>query len=276
MREWQVYVDPNFPNTVAGALRLLPEVHSPQLNVTRSILVHLPPTYHQDTEKRYPVIYMHDGENLFDFELAQGDEWGVDETLFQLVEEGLEALVVGIPSNQQRLDEYSPFVDEKYGGGKGEAYLAYIVEVVKPIVDEDFRTLPQRATTGIIGSSMGGLISLYSFFHPSQVFGFVGVFSPALWFANQAMMDYVRNLAHIPDGKIYLDTGQHELPDSAEASAQHTQLVRDFGQLLLEKGFIQGQSLLYHEDEHGTHSEQDWARRLPDALRFLLASAMQG
>src|SRR5688572_25830378 len=140
MREWQEYSKPTYPNTVAGLLRLLPEVYSPQLDNVRSLLVYLPASYHADTERHYPVIYVHDGQNLFDREAAFRDEWRIDETLLELADEGVEAIIVGIPGNEQRLDEYSPFVDRENGGGKGDAYLAFIVETVKPLVDKDFRT----------------------------------------------------------------------------------------------------------------------------------------
>ncbi|MBC8170305.1 MAG: alpha/beta hydrolase [Anaerolineae bacterium] len=273
VREWQDYLNPDYPNTVAGSLRLLPIIHSPQLDNVRSILVHLPPSYHTDADRHYPVIYMHDGQNLFDQHLAFSDEWQVDETLLQLAEEGLEAIVVGIPTNDERLHEYSPFVDENYGGGKGLAYLEFISHTIKPIIDEDFRTQPQRSTTGILGSSMGGLISLYGFLHSAQVFGFVGAFSPAIWFADKALFAEFESLAQLPEGKIYLDMGHQEVsehPEARQKSEQYTQLVRQFRDSLVAKGYSEGDNLMYREDEAGTHKEQAWARRLPDALRFLI------
>lgn len=273
MTHWQDYKDSEHPNTVAGALRLLPELYSPQLGNLRSILVHLPPSYHSDTDKRYPVVYMQDGENLFDQQVAFGDEWNVDETLYQLVNEGLEVIVVGIPSRDERLDEYSPFFDQSYGGGKGDAYLAFIVETVKPIIDADFRTQPQRSTTGILGSSMGGLISLYGYLTFSQVFGFVGILSPAIWFADNAMFAYLEGIQQLPKGKVYIDVGQQEVsdePDADNQSAQYAELVHKLRDYFIDGGYSLGENLMFVEDEFGTHSEQDWARRLPDALRFLI------
>lgn len=267
MREWQIYTA---SDAVAGSLRLLPEVYSPQLDNVRSILVHLPPSYHSEVDRRYPVLYMQDGANLFDQNLAFSDEWQVDETLHQLVHEGIEAIVVGIPTTDARLDEYSPFVDQNHGGGKGEAYLDFVMQTIKPIIDEDFRTLPEQATTGILGSSMGGLISLYAFFRKPEVFGFAGALSPAIWFADHALLHDLDQLEQLPDGKLYFDAGRRELDTAAEKSAQYTLLVRHLRDKLVERGYHEGGNLKYIEDYEGTHSEQDWARRLPDALRFLL------
>jgi predicted alpha/beta superfamily hydrolase len=216
---------------------------------------------------------MQDGQNLFDQQLAFSDEWGVDETLHELAKEGLEAIVVGVPSHDERLHEYSPFVDSTHGGGKGDAYLTFVVETVKPLIDEDFRTQPLRATTGILGSSMGGLISLYAFFHNAQTFGFAGALSPAIWFADNAIFSYLDSIEEPAEGKIYLDIGRQELseqPDARYQSAQYAELVRQLRDRLIAKGYSIGNDLMYVEDAFGTHSEQDWARRLPDALRFLI------
>src|SRR3954469_17512189 len=196
-------------HTVVGTVMVLGGVESPQLGNQRDLLVYLPPSYGQG-DRRYPVIYMHDGQNLFDRATSFGEEWEVDQTLEEVSGEGLETIVVGIPNTGERLDEYSPFHDRKHGqGGNGDAYLDFIVRTVKPVIDRDFRTRPERECTGIAGSSMGGLISLYAFFRRSDVFGFAGVMSPALWFANGAIFDYMSTVAFAP-GRLYLDVGTKE------------------------------------------------------------------
>jgi predicted alpha/beta superfamily hydrolase len=274
MAIWQDYRQLRDEHTVTGHLRLLPEVYSPQLENARDIFVYLPPSYHYDPHRRYPVIYMHDGQNLFDQVMSFSDEWQVDETIQGLAKEGLEAIVVGIPNNDSRLDEYSPFVDENMGGGQGEAYLHFIIETVKPIVDGDFRTLTGRECTGIFGSSMGGLISLYGFFHRPDVFGFAGVMSPALWFASYAIFDDLCGFQASPDGILYLDVGTKELGENNPKSDRYVQTVRGLRDLLGEKGYWEGQNLIYIEAENATHSEYHWAQRLPDALRFLLSKCV--
>jgi predicted alpha/beta superfamily hydrolase len=190
MANWQDYRDIQTGNghTVVGNLKLLTSLKSPQLENQRDILVYLPPSYESES-RRYPVLYLHDGQNLFDAATSFAGEWQVDETMEALSEEGLEAVVVGIPNaGAARLDEYSPFHEENYGGGLGDQYLAFITQAVKPLIDTDYRTLPGREHTGIMGSSMGGLISLYAFFRHPEVFGFAGALSPSFWFAKGAIM----------------------------------------------------------------------------------------
>jgi predicted alpha/beta superfamily hydrolase len=258
MTGWQDYqaVIPHRHHTVVGTLKVLPSVWSPQLNNHRDILVYLPPSY-DATVRPYPVIYMHDGQNLFDRSTGfAGQEWEVDETMESLSKEGLEAIVVGIPHmGASRVQEYNPFPN--FRDGQGERYLDFITDTLKPMIDRDFRTQPEREHTGLIGSSMGGLISLYGFFHRAPVFGFAGVMSPAFWIAGGAIYDDVQSGDFVP-GKIYLDNG------TRESSA------RKMNAILTEKGYAANRDLLYVIEQEGEHHEPAWARRLPDALRFLL------
>jgi len=170
--------------------------------------------------------------------------------------EGLEAIVVGLPhAGGGRLQEYNPFAG--FRGGRGEDYLDFITDTLKPIIDRDFRTKSERAHTGLLGSSMGGLISLYGLFYRSNVFGFAGAMSPALWIAGGAIYNYIQQHDFVP-GKIYLDNG------TRESSA------RKMNALLTEKGYTPGEDLFYVVEPEAEHRESAWARRLPDALRFLL------
>lgn len=266
-------------HTAVGKLRLLSDVWSPQLQNQRDILVYLPPS-HGQPGKRFPVIYMHDGQNLFDSGTGfAGHEWEVDETMEALERVlRLEAIIVGIPNmGEQRVLEYSPFVDNDYGGGQGDTYLDFICDTLKPLIDADFQTRPDRDHTGIAGSSMGGLISLYAFFQRPLVFGFTGVMSPAFWFAEKAIFPYITNAAFSP-GKIYLDSGSNERSSSAN-DPQLAGLARCFCEdsrqmrdLLLQKGYRDEQDVIYVQEQDGIHSEGVWARRLPFALRFLLGA----
>jgi predicted alpha/beta superfamily hydrolase len=265
MAEWQSYPrhDDGRHHTVDGTVKLLPELHSPQLDNTRDILVYLPPSY-DEGGRHYPVIYMHDGQNLFDDATSFSGEWMVDQTLEEAGRtDGLEAIVVGIPNmGAERLNEYSPWNDPRYGGGMGDAYLDFIVHTVRPIIDRDFRTLRDRYGTGIAGSSMGGLISLYGFFRHPEVFGFAGIMSPALWFGRGAIYDYVKQAPYV-SGKIYLDVGTREGPRELVD-------VRRMRDLLCERGYCPGQDLLYVEEKGAAHCEQAWAGRLRQELEFLL------
>ncbi|MGQ0600663.1 MAG: alpha/beta hydrolase [Anaerolineales bacterium] len=256
---WHPYTVQPGHNTVHGNLQVTLNFHSPQLGNQRTVLVYLPPSYH-DSGVRYPVLYMQDGQNLFDATTAFGGvEWQVDETMEQLAAEGLEAIVVGLHhAGNDRLAEYNPFPFGRWVG-RGEQYLDFLVHTVKPMIDSTFNTEPGRQTTGILGSSMGGLISLYAFFRYPHIFGLAGVMSPSLWLAQSAIYDYVRSQPY-SDGKIYLDHG------TREASAKP---MRD---LLREKGYRLRHNLKYVAEKGARHTEWAWAKRLPEALRFLLKS----
>ncbi|HEY2805924.1 MAG TPA: alpha/beta hydrolase-fold protein [Gemmatimonadales bacterium] len=245
-----------------GRLHVLPDVHSPQLGNTRDVLVFTPASYRRSS-KHYPVIYMQDGQNLFDPATSFAGDWGLGEAVAWSARRGYEAIVVGLPNmGNARLDEYSPFVQEGRGGGLGDQYLDFVVDTVKPLVDKQFRTLPDAAHTGIAGSSMGALISQYAFFRRPDVFGFAAALSPAFWFGDAAILDFVRD-ARRSDGRLYLDIGLRE----GEGSVALARRMRD---LLVQKGYHPGDTLRWVEDPGGTHHESDWGRRFRKALPFLL------
>jgi predicted alpha/beta superfamily hydrolase len=208
---WQTYLGTRNgqPHTVHGNLKVLQDVASARLGNRRDILVYLPPSY-EAGGRGYPVFYLHDGQNLFDAATSFAGEWQVDETMEALSQDGVEAIMVGIPNaGKARINEYSPFDTAEFGHGRGDLYLDFIVDQVKPLVDAEFRTLSGPTHTGIMGSSMGGLISLYAFFRRPETFGFAGVMSPALWFARNAIYDTVRHAEHNA-GRLYLDSGTRE------------------------------------------------------------------
>ena len=256
--EWKDY-----PGQVDGTVKVLEGVRSPELGNERDIVVYLPPSYGASA-RRYPVVYMQDGQNLFDPATAFGEEWGVDRTLESASRDGLEAIVVGIPNlGEERLDEYSPWRDRRHdAGGRGGAYAEFLVRTLKPRIDRDFRTLPGREGTGIAGSSMGGLISLYAFFRHPSVFGFAGAMSPALWFGGRSIFPFVSVRPFSP-GRIYLDVGTNE-----GREALHD--VRRMKEVLARKGYVAGRDLLYVVEMGGRHEERAWARRLRRALHFML------
>ena len=252
--------------------RTFTNVWSPQLRNRRTVDVYLPPSYSAGRD-RYPVVYMQDGQNLSDARTAFAGTWELDATLERLADRGIEAIVVGVHhAGAARLAEYSPFPDRRHGGGDGDAYLAFIAETVKPRVDRLFRSRPARESTTMLGSSMGGLISLYAFFRYPSVFGGAGVMSPSLWFGQGAVLDFIHE-ARPPRGRVYLDVGTHE-------GAGTLRDARRLARLLVRQGFKRdkrraanaraAQRLRYVEDTDGRHGEWDWARRLEDALTFLV------
>ncbi len=279
---WHAYGN-DTPHTVVGDLRRLRGLYSPQLDNERDVLVWLPPDYNTST-RRYPVMYMHDAQNLFDAATSYVGEWQVDETMLRLFDEGYAAIIVGLPNmNEKRRIEYSPYDYQLQGQhitGQGAAYIQFIVETVKPLIDTTFRTLSDAAHTGIAGSSMGGLISLYGFCMYPAIFGFCGAFSTAYWFGGDSLLNTVRHHA-TGKGRVYLDVGSREgetlrlwTPDSADLDADYVQGVRQLRDALLQNQYQLGQSLLYVETEGAVHNEGAWAARLPGALRFLLPKSL--
>ncbi|NDJ78893.1 MAG: alpha/beta hydrolase [Chloroflexi bacterium] len=261
-------------HTVTGDVLVCPDVYSPQLDNIRDILVYLPPSYHHST-RSYPVLYMHDGQNLFDERTSFVGEWEADETLDALSDDGIEAIVVGIPNmGDYRLDEYGPRHNPVLNmGGQGEAYLAFVCDTLKPLIDSHFRTRPTREHTGIMGSSMGGLISVYAYSRYSAVFGLCGAMSPAFWFSGEQIFDFVAH-GPLPPGRMYIDVGTQEIPRPGSrdvllglSSARYVADARRMRDLLYARGF---EDLRYVEEEDAIHHESAWARRLPAALRFLL------
>ena len=245
-----------------GAIHVIPGVASPQLGNRRDLLVYAPGSYASGS-RRYPVIYMQDGQNLFDPETSFAGDWGLTGALARASRRGLETIVVAIPNmGTARIDEYTPFVDPKAGGGNGDRYLDYVIETVKPLVDERFRTIPDRAHTGIAGSSLGGLISLYAYLQRPDVFGFTAALSPALWFANGAILRLAEQAPHAA-GRIYFDVGLRE-------GQIHVALARRLRDTLLAKGYAAERELQFVEDRQGQHHESAWGRRFRKALPFLL------
>jgi predicted alpha/beta superfamily hydrolase len=249
-----------------GTVERIDAVYSPELDNERDLLVSLPGGY-SSRDRLYPVIYMHDGQNLFDPATSFSGSWNVDVSMAEASLEGLDAIVVGIPNmGKERLAEYSPF-EHELGEGRGEAYLKFLIDTVKPLIDGRYLTAPDREHTGIVGSSMGGLISLYAFFRHPEVFGFAGVMSPSLWITEAATFSFVEQAPFSP-GKFYLDVGDRE-------GAHHVAKALRLKHLLEEKGYREGRDLMWVEEEIGGHHEVAWARRFRDALPFLLPSVIE-
>ena len=232
----------------------------PQLGRTRRIWLYLPSSYHY-SDQYYPVIYMQDGQNLFDERYAAFGEWDVDGTLMHLEREGFSgAIVVGIDNGSSlRIDEYSPYRNE-HGGGEGDQYADFIVNTLKPYIDSKFRTLHQREHTAIGGSSMGGLISLYAGLKYEYVFGKLLVFSPSLWFSEQIYEFAVHKGIHHPT-KYYFLGGDRESPYMRARIGRMAKTIQ----------------MNAHSDsqvhvvmrEHGDHTESFWRAEFAEACRWL-------
>ncbi len=165
----------------------------------------MPKDYTSST-KKYPVIYMHDAQNLFDAKTAFAGEWNIDEKLDSLT---AQVIVVGIETTDQRMEELTPFVNAKHGGGKANDYLDFIVNTLKPKIDATYRTKTNAKNTIMIGSSLGGLTSFYALLKYPNVFGKAGVFSPSFWFNRDELVDLLKRTKKL-DAKIYFLHGDNE------------------------------------------------------------------
>ena len=252
------------PRRKPGTLQSLGPVVSPELGNIRTVLVYLPPGY-EKSEGRYPVIYMQDGQNLFDPATSFAGDWGLLPGLDGLARRRGVPIVVAVPNmGDERITEYSPFVDSMAGGGKADRYLDFLLGTLKPRIDREFRTVPEREATGLAGSSMGGLVSLYGFFRRPEAFGFSASLSPSLWFADRAIFPFVEAAPYVP-GKIYLDIGTEE----GSASLANARRMRE---LLLAKGYRDGTDLRWVEEAGAGHTEAAWGRRFLAAVPFLLSA----
>ncbi len=252
-------------STAAANVHLLDaDFFMPQLNRSRRILIYLPPDY-ETTQKHYPVLYMHDGQNLFDVATSFAGEWQVDESLNQLHAQGdYGCIVIGIDNGEAlRIDELAPWVNTDYNeGGEGDQYIDFIVETLKPFVDQNYRTLPSRDYTGMMGSSLGALVSQYGIMEHQDVFSKAGIFSPAFWFNDPEIFDHSANTPKTAAMKIYQLAGYPEGNGSVVDDVNHMATV------LLNNGFGSGE--LYkslHQD--GEHSEWFWAREFAAAYLWL-------
>lgn len=182
------------------------EIDAPQLQTKKKIWVYLPLNY-EISNKKYPVIYMHDAQNLFDKDFSFGGEWNIDETLDSLK---AKVIMIGIEhGNEKRLEELTPYKNEKHGGGNADAYLEFIVKTLKPHIDSIYRTKTNTKNTGIWGSSLGGLVSFYATLKYPDVFGKVGCFSPAFWVNKKEIFQKMEDTPKLKT-KIYLLCGDKE------------------------------------------------------------------
>src|SRR5688572_4616110 len=222
-----------------GTLDVIPNVQSPLLGNVRDILVYLPSSYDK-SDRRLPVLYMHDGQNLFDPTTSFAGEWGVDRAMARSPRKGRRAIIVGIPNmGVERMREYSPFYEARHGGGAADDYLDFLTQTVTPLIDGRYRTLPDREPTGIRGSSLARLVSLYAFFRAPSVFGFAGAMSPALWFGEGKIFPSVEAAPYVR-GRLYLDVGTRE----GVNTLNNARAMRD---LLVRKGYRLGEDLMWVE-----------------------------
>jgi predicted alpha/beta superfamily hydrolase len=255
------YPDKPKPNTATAQVKILDTAFAiPQLNRKRRIWAYLPKSYATST-KKYPVIYMHDGQNLFNEQTAPFGEWGIDEALDTLTRlTGKEAIIIGIDNGgDKRMTEYNPY-DFRNGKGEGSQYVDFLATTLKPFIDKKFRTLKDSSHTFVAGSSMGGLISMYALVKYPNIFGGAGIFSPAFWTApaiydEVAKADFGRAMK-----RFYFYAGGKE----SEA------MVPDMDKMIStveKKGNYETRRLM---NPLGKHNEATWRKEFVDFYQFII------
>lgn len=229
---------------------------------SRRIWIYLPQDYYTSNND-YPVLYLQDAQNLFDeVYTAFGTEWGIDEAMHILEDSAYtKAIIVGIDNGgANRINEYSPWLNAQYGGGQGEHYASFLVNNLKPYIDNNFRTLSSREFTGVGGSSMGALISMYTLLEYQQVFSKALIFSPSFWF-NDSCFTHAAASGFQQACKIYFLSGLNE----------STSMVPDMNQMkntLIAAGHSAvNMPVIVWAD--GQHSEWFWKREYPSGFKFL-------
>jgi predicted alpha/beta superfamily hydrolase len=256
-------------HALAGTVTLHNAFRSRFIKDPRDIIVYLPPDYNSMRSQRYPVLYLHDGQNLFDPATAfNHNEWGVDKVAEQLILNGeIEPLIiVGIyNAGLKRVTEYTHVPDYGGRGGLARQYGKMIVSDLKPFIDGEYRTLPNSVHTGVGGSSLGGLVTMYLGLRYPEVFGKLLVMSPSVWWANRDILKKVHRAKHKGSQKIWLDVGTCEgiNPQSCLRN------VEDLRDALILKGWKLGCDLEFLADEGAGHDEKAWGARIGHALKFL-------
>lgn len=233
-------------------------IAAPQLDTLKTIWVYLPKDY-QNSKKNYPVIYMHDAQNLFDASTSYAGEWKVDEYMDQLSNN--ESIIIGIEhGNEKRIDELTIYKHEKYGGGNGDAYLSFIKNTLKPHIDVSYNTKPNAEHTTLFGSSLGGLISFYGAIKYPETFGKAGVFSPSFWI-NPQIFEFAKSSIIPEASKFYFLAGTDESEDMMPDQERMVALLKEKG---LNDNQIESRSI-----NGGQHNEKLWAQYFSDAYQWL-------
>lgn len=231
-------------------------------DISHKVWLYLPPNYESSDEK-HPVIYMHDAQNLFDDATSFVGEWDVDGTLNTLYEKtGKGFIVVGVENGgEKRIEEYTPYKNEKYGGGKGAIYIDFLANELKPYIDKNYKTLTNSENTAIIGSSLGGLISFYGGLKYPETFGKIGALSTSFWFSSDEMIEFAKEKGNQQNTQIYFLVGGKEgdsmVPDT-----------ENMAKLLVYLGFPE-ENIKTKVVAKGKHTESFWKTEFLEVIEFL-------
>ncbi|MBC5772753.1 histidine kinase [Pontibacter sp. KCTC 32443] len=261
VRRWKASTDKKtFAGGVTGVLKYHKDLTWNNLP-KRDLVVWLPPGYEENKNKRYPVLYMHDGQNIFDPATSSfGVDWQLDETCDSLIRAKViePVIVVGIYNTSNRMEEYIP-------GEKGNAYMQFIVNQVKPLIDKTYRTKPSRKHTLVGGSSAGGIISFMLAWKYPKIFSKAICMSPAFKIQH---IDYVDDVLAYRGKKkklyFYIDNGGIDLEEKLQPG------IDEMLAALKQKGYKEGNDFTWIKAPEDKHFEAAWAKRMPKALILAL------
>lgn len=252
---------PDLESTLQDNVEVLPLFESAYGLPDRPIAVYLPPGYADDDSTSYPVLYLHDGQNVFD-QVGVGVEWEVDESANRLIADGVirPVIIVAVGNSGNRMSEYTPVRGADGQGGDAKAYAALLTEEIMPYIEARYRVQHGPEHTAVGGSSLGGLVTLYLMAEHADRFGSGLAVSPSIWWADRAILQHVPEPG--PSRRLWTDMGTAE-------GAGMLSGVRLLRERLVDIGWEIGMDLAYTETKDATHSERAWAARVPDMLRFL-------
>lgn len=292
-------VYPHFVTAAGSVITLDAVFHSTVLGNDRAIYAYLPASYAENTDARFPVVYLHDGQNLWAAlpQLAVFGTWNVDTAFDVATEHGScggwgaqplgepaalcigdadcppgqtcatfpEAIAIGVANTVDRIYEYTPTTDPTTpGGGGADGYLAMLIDELKPSIDTRLRTRPDVASTSLVGSSLGGLVTAYAGAYHADVFGQVGELSPSTWWDNDVIVGDVAGAAQPRPAIVYVDSGAGSADDEADTDR--------LASAYLAQGYVDGLTFRHVIQAGAQHSETWWAERLPGALQLLLGA----
>jgi predicted alpha/beta superfamily hydrolase len=255
----------------APDLRKHEQFRSRFLRNQRDLIVYLPPGYREQPQRRFPVLYLHDGQNLFDgaTSFIPGMDWHVGQTADNSILAGTvqPLVIVGIYNlGKARIYEYTPTKAPRLGGGRADAYAKFLMQEVMPFIQQEYRARADARVTGMGGSSLGGLLSLYLGLKYPQTFGRLAALSPSVWWNQRVIYPFAAAAPVEPRPRIWLDIGTNEGPRIVHD-------VEQFRDILLQKGWQLGKDLSYQRVEGAEHNEAAWAQRVGPFLQFLYPAA---
>jgi predicted alpha/beta superfamily hydrolase len=253
-----------------GRLEKIQQFPSKFLTKKRDVIVYLPGIYDKRPDMRFPVLYLEDGQNLFDpnTSFIHGMYWHIGETADRAIANAIVApvIIVGIYNTDKRMNEYTPTRDKKLGGGRADKYGRMLVTELKPFIEKKYRTLSGPQHTGLGGSSLGGLLTVYLGIKYQQFFGKLAVLSPSVWWNQRAILDFVAQSRIKSRARIWLDVGTKEDAHTvANVTALHDLLVR--------LGWRDGTDLHFQIFQGAQHNEDAWAQRVEPFLQYLFPPA---